>query len=74
MLAFFQQYGYTVLIIAALVLIFALLIRSLIRGKTTGKSSCCGGCAGCANACYCHPQADTPSEDTAAPADESTQN
>ena len=56
MLAFFQQYGYTMLIIAALVLIFALVIRSLIRGKKTGKSSCCGGCAGCANACYCHPQ------------------
>ena len=64
MLAFFQQYGYTVLIIAALVLIFALLIRSLIRGKKTGKSSCCGGCAGCAMAGKCHPQGNTTTNAT----------
>ena len=57
MLAFFAQHGYTILIIAALALVFALLIRSLIRGRKSGKSSCCGGCAGCAMAGKCHPQA-----------------
>ena len=74
MLAFFTQYGYTILIIAALALIFALLIRSLVRSRKSGKSSCCGGCAGCANACYCHPQAADPGEDPAAPAEGSAEN
>jgi hypothetical protein len=70
MLSFFQQYGYTILIIAALALIFALLIRSLVRGKKTGKSSCCGGCAGCAMAGACHAQSrpTAPSEQADAPA------
>jgi hypothetical protein len=70
MLSFFQQYGYTILIIAALALIFALLIRSLVRGKKTGKSSCCGGCAGCAMAGACHAQSQptAPSEQADAPA------
>ena len=54
----------TILIIAVLVAFFALLIWSLIRDRKKGKSSCCGGCAGCANACYCHPNAAKPAEDT----------
>ena len=69
----------TILIIAALVAFFALLIWSLIRDKKQGKSSCCGGCAGCAMAGHCHPHtvkpADTPEskpEDTAPPAEEVT--
>ena len=41
----------TVLIIAALVLFFGLLIYSLIRDKKKNKSSCCGGCAGCTMNC-----------------------
>jgi hypothetical protein len=64
MLAWLSQNIYTILIIAALALVFTLMIRSLIRGRKSGKSSCCGGCAGCANACYCHPQGnDTPPAD-----------
>ena len=68
MLAWLSQNIYTILIIAALALVFTLMIRSLIRGRKSGKSSCCGGCAGCANACYCHPQdaaekEESPAED-----------
>ena len=47
----------TIVICAALAVIFGLMLWSLLRDRKKGKSSCCGGCAGCANACYCHPQA-----------------
>lgn len=61
MLAWLQLYGPTILICGALVLLFALLVRSLIRNRKSGKSSCCGGCggcSGCAMAGHCHPAAD----------------
>ena len=62
MMHFITQYGPTVLIIAALVAFFAFLIIGMIRGKKKG-TACCGGCAGCANACYCHPQAQEKKEE-----------
>ena len=74
MLAFFSQYGYTILIIAALAAFFGFLLWSLIRGKKAGRSSCCGGCAGCANACYCHPQAPEKKEDSADSAEGASEN
>ncbi len=52
----------TILICAALVAVFALLIRSLIRDKKKGRSSCCGGCAGCAMAGQCHPNMAKPTD------------
>lgn len=57
MLALLQAHLATILIIAAIAAVFALMIRSLVKDKKAGKSSCGGGCAGCANACYCHPEA-----------------
>ena len=59
----------TILIIAALIAFFALLIWSLIRDKKKGKSSCCGGCAGCALAGQCHAAANPKS---GKPSDEGT--
>ena len=66
MLTWLSQNIGTILICAAIIAVFALLIRSLIRDRKKGKSSCCGGCAGCPNACYCHPGAAAkPPADTA---------
>ena len=69
MLTFLSQYGYTILIIAALITFLGFLLWTLIREKKAGKSSCCGGCAGCANACYCHPQGAGDKKPTSAPAE-----
>ena len=73
MLSFLSQYGYTILIIIALIALFGLLLWSLLREKKAGKSSCCGGCSGCAMAGRCHPEAkpkpaDSTAEDTPASA------
>ena len=65
MLAWFQSNLPTILIIAVLVLFFALLIRSLIKDKKKGKSSCCGGCSGCAMAGQCHGHVPTAEAKTA---------
>lgn len=62
MLTFLSQYGYTILIIAALIAFLGFLLWTLIREKKAGKTSCCGGCAGCANAAYCHPEAKKPAD------------
>ena len=67
MLTFLSQYGYTILIIAALIALFAFLLRTLIRDKKKGKSSCCGGCAGCALAGQCHGQAPVKKESDPSP-------
>ena len=63
MLAFFSQYGYTILIIAALIALFGFLLAMLIRERRAGKSSCCGGCAGCAMAGTCHAQTGAKKEE-----------
>ena len=73
MLHILTQYGPTVLIIAALVALFAFLAIGMIRDKRKGKS-CCGGCAGCANACHCHPQGQEKKEDTTASAEGTSEN
>ena len=62
MLEWLGQNIYTILIIAALIALFALMIRNLIQNKKKGKTSCCGGCTGCANAAYCHRPAEEASE------------
>ncbi len=68
MLAWLSQNIATIIICAALAVMFGLMLWSLLRNKKKGKSSCCGGCAGCANACYCHPQADGDKDAPNAPA------
>ena len=48
-----------IVLVAVLVLIVGLLLRSMIRNKKAGKSSCgcncasCGACAGCASCARC---------------------
>ena len=51
MLEFLQQNYLTIIIIAVLVLMVALIIRSIVKDKKAGKNTCG---AHCANAGYCH--------------------
>lgn len=41
-----------IVLVAVLILIVGLLLRSMIRDKKTGKSSCGGNCANC-GVCAC---------------------
>lgn len=41
----------TIVVLAALVLIVALIVRSMIKDKKSGKSSCGGDCSHCGG---CH--------------------
>lgn len=44
----------TVIVLAVLVLIVGLIVRSMIRDKKNGKSLQCGGsCSGCGGHCHC---------------------
>ena len=54
MLEFLQQNYLTIIIIAVLVLMVALIIRSIVKDKKAGKNTCGANCAHCANAGYCH--------------------
>ena len=54
MLEFLQQNYLTIIIIAVLVLMAALIIRSIVKDKKAGKNTCGANCAHCANAGYCH--------------------
>lgn len=54
MLEFLQQYYLTIIIIAVLVLMVALIIRSIVKDKKAGKNTCGANCAHCANAGCCH--------------------
>ena len=54
MLEFLQQNYLTIIIIAVLVLMVALIIRSIVKDKKAGKNTCGAKCAHCANAGYCH--------------------
>ena len=47
MLSFLKANYLTIIIIAVLVLIVALIIRSLVKDKKSGKSSCGGDCSSC---------------------------
>ena len=50
MLEFLQQNYLTIIIIAVLVLMVALIVKD----KKAGKNTCGANCAHCANAGYCH--------------------
>lgn len=54
MLAWLSQYIGTIIIIAVLVLIVALIIRSLVKQKKSGKSTCGGDCSCCGGHCHMH--------------------
>lgn len=54
MIAFFTQYGGTLLVGAILVVIVAAIVIKLVRDKKKGRTSCGCGCSGCANAANCH--------------------
>ena len=54
MLEFLQQNYLTIIIIAVLVLMVALIIRSIVKDKKAGKNTCGANCAHCANAGHCH--------------------
>ena len=45
MLEFLQQYYLTIIIIAVLVLMVALIIRSIVKDKKAGKNTCGANCA-----------------------------
>ncbi len=72
MLEWLSQNIATMIICAVLVVVFGLMLWSLLRDKKKGRSSCCGGCAGCANARYCHPQANGDKDAPNAPAETET--
>ena len=54
MLEFLQQNYLTIIIIAVLVLMVALIIRSIVKDKKAGKNTCGANSAHSANAGYCH--------------------
>lgn len=54
MIAFFTQYGGTLLVGAILVIIVAAIVIKLVRDKKKGRTSCGCGCSGCANSANCH--------------------
>lgn len=53
MLSFLKANYLTIIIIAVLVLIVALIIRSLVLDKQSGKSSCGGDCSSCGGCKAC---------------------
>lgn len=46
----------TIVVLAVLILVVALIIRGQIREKKAGRSSCGSGCSHCAMAGKCHGQ------------------
>ena len=53
MLSFLKANYLTIIIIAVLGLIVALIIRSLVKDKKSGKSSCGGDCSSCGGCKAC---------------------
>lgn len=54
MLAWIAENIGTILILAALIAIAAMIVLGLLRDKKKGKSSCGYGCSGCAMNGSCH--------------------
>ncbi len=44
----------TLAVLAILVFIIAMIVRSIVRDKKNGKSLCGGNCQHCGGACSCH--------------------
>ena len=59
MLAWLENNWGTLVVLAAVVVIMALIIRSMIMNKKKGKSSCGCGCADCAMNGACHTSRST---------------
>ena len=57
MIAYVASHMGYIIVTLVLVLIVAAVIARMVRDKRAGKGGCGCGCKGCANAPYCHPQA-----------------
>lgn len=57
MFAYIASHMGYIVVTLILVLIVAAVIARIVKDKKTGKGGCGCGCKGCANAPYCHPQA-----------------
>ena len=55
MFAWFAAYGGTLLVLAAVALVVALVLRSVLRDRKAGKTACGSNCAHCAMRGECHP-------------------
>lgn len=51
MLAWFSANLINIVLVAAIVLLVALLVRGLIRDRKSGKPACGGSCGGCGGSC-----------------------
>ena len=57
MLAYIASHMGYIVVTLVLILIVAAVIMQMVKEKKTGNGGCGCGCKGCANAPYCHPQA-----------------
>ena len=57
MFAYIASHMGYIVVTLVLILIVAAVITRMVRDKKAGKGGCGCGCKGCANAPYCHPQA-----------------
>ena len=54
MILFFQENLGTIVVLAALAVVVALIIRKLVSDRRKGQTSCGCGCSGCPNSGLCH--------------------
>ena len=59
MLAYIASHMGYIVVTLVLILIVAAVIGRMVKEKKTGQGGCGCGCKGCANAPYCHPQANS---------------
>ena len=59
MLAYIASHMGYIIVTLVLVLIVAAVIMRMVKEKKSGDGGCGCGCKGCANAPYCHPQANS---------------
>ena len=62
MLAYIASHMGYIVVTLVLVMIVAAVIVRMVKEKKTGQGGCGCGCKGCANAPYCHPQANPGSK------------
>ncbi len=59
MFAYIASHMGYVVVTLVLVLIVAAIVVRMVKDKKSGQGGCGCGCKGCANAPYCHPQANS---------------
>ena len=57
MFAYLSSHIGDIVVLLVLALLVGALVVRMVKDKKTGKGGCGCGCKGCANAPYCHPQA-----------------